>query len=149
MNADEIWVILSSITIGTVVEWCIILGCIISAVCAGAIKLYKVFQKYTDVKEDNEKLKSLVEKHDKRLDNMESSLHNIEAMLNEQKDVNFRQLKYDITHICDYAIRNKCISPAKLKNLEELYEEYVQIFHGNGYIKTMVEKVELLDMRDE
>ena len=149
MSADEIWHLLSGITIGTVVEWCIVLGCIISAICAGAIKLYQLFQKYTDVKTVNEELKQLVHKHDKRLDNMEQCLINIEDMLNEQKDVNFRQLKYDITHICDEAIRNQCISPAKLKNLEELYEEYIQIFHGNGWVKIMVEKVRALELHDE
>ena len=36
------------------------------------------------------------------------------------------------------------ISINKLRSLEEMYEEYVEIFHGNGYVKTLMERVRKL-----
>ena len=36
------------------------------------------------------------------------------------------------------------ISINKLRSLEEMYDEYVKIFHGNGYVKTLVIRVRKL-----
>lgn len=146
MNVDEIWNLLSGITIGSIVEWCIVLGCIISTICAGAIKLYKVFHKYTDMKDENNELKQLVQKHDRCLNNIETCLKNIQNSLSEQKEVNLKQVRSTIVHICDEAIANNTITAGKLKSLEELYEEYVTLFHGNGYIKVLVDRVRELQI---
>ena len=47
----------------------------------------------------------------------------------------------NITGVCEEALEKGEISSSKLNSLEEMYEEYVDIFHGNGYVKTLITKV--------
>jgi len=98
-DTQSVWEFLSGIPIGTIVAWVIVICAIISALCAGTIKLYKIFTKYKEAKDKDEKQQNL--------DKGEISIN-------------------------------------KLRSLEEMYDEYVEIFHGNGYVKTLVTRVRKL-----
>ena len=74
-------------------------------------------------------------------------LANIKDALDVQKEVNLKQVRYQIVHTCDDAINAGYITAGKLKSVEELYDEYTGIFHGNGYVKTLMEKTRELDIR--
>ena len=71
-------------------------------------------------------------------------MKDIKKSLDEQKEVNLKQVRYNIVHACDDAISAGAISAGKLRSIEEMYEEYTSIFHGNGYVKTMVLKARQL-----
>lgn len=141
MDTNSVWDLLSSIPIGTVVAWIVVIFAIITAICTGTIKLYKVFTKYKKIKDENEEQKKLLEEHGNVLKEVNDSLKTIKESLDEQKEVNLKQIRYTIVHTCDEAIHDGEISAGKLRSLEEMYEEYVEIFHGNGYVKTLVKKV--------
>jgi hypothetical protein len=64
--------------------------------------------------------------------------------LDEQKEVNLKQIRHTIVHTCEDALEKGEISINKLRSLEEMYDEYVDIFHGNGYVKTLVMRVRKL-----
>lgn len=141
MDTQSIWDLLSSIPIGTVVAWVVVICAIISALCAGTIKLYKAFEKYKEVKDKNEKQEKIIEVHEKTIEEIGKALTEIKKSLDEQKEVNLKQIRHTIVHTCEDALDKGEISINKLRSLEEIYDEYIEIFHGNGYVKTLVARV--------
>ena len=144
MDTQAVWGLLAQLPVGTLVSWGIVIIAIATAIVAGVTKLYKGFTKYKEYKEKNENLEETLKEHDATLAEINDSLKKITLSLEEQKEVNFRQIRYAIAHTCDDAIAAKCISAGKLRSLEEMYEEYQDVFHGNGYIKTLMIKVRKL-----
>ena len=144
MDTKSIWDLLSSIPIGTIVAWIVVICAIITVLCTGAIKLYKVFTKYKEMKDKDLKQTEVIINHDNTLREIEKSLQSINKSLEEQKEVNLKQIRHTIVHTCEEALEKGEISINKLRSLEEMYEEYVEIFHGNGYVKTLMERVRKL-----
>lgn len=140
MDTQPIWDSLSSISIGEIMAWIVVACTIISALCAVTIKLYKIFTKYKEMKDREEKQETIIETHDKTLSEIKDSLEEIKKSLVEQKDVNLRQTRHTIVHTCEECLERGEISINKLRSLEEMYSEYVEVFHGNGYVKTLVER---------
>lgn len=135
---------LSSITVGQIIAWFSVLTAIITAICTGTIKMYKLFTKYREAKDRNEKQDEIIKSHDATLKEIDATLQEIRKSLDEQKDVNLKQVRHTIVHTCEDSIDRGEISINKLRSLEEMYEEYTDVFHGNGYVKTLVEKVRQL-----
>lgn len=144
MDTQPVWESLSSISIGQVVAWIIVICAIISAICAGTIKLYKIFTKYSSIKEKEKKQESIIETHDKTLEEIKDSLQEIKDSLNEQKEVNLKQLRHTIVQTCEECLDKGEISINRLRSLEEMYAEYINIFHANGYVKVLVERTRTL-----
>lgn len=144
MDTQSIWDLLSSIPIGTIMAWIVVIYAIITVLCTGAIKLYKVFTKYKEMKDKDLKQTEVIINHDNTLREIEKSLQSINKSLEEQKEVNLKQIRHTIVHTCEEALEKGEISINKLRSLEEMYEEYVEIFHGNGYVKTLMERVRKL-----
>ena len=141
MDTKSVWDFLSGISVGQIVAWASVLIAIITALCAGTIKLYKVFTKYEEIKRKDREEQKIIENHDAILKKIEDILKDIQASLAEQKEVNLKQIRYTIVHTCEDALEKGEISSSKLNSLEEMYEEYVDIFHGNGYVKALITKV--------
>lgn len=141
MDTQSIWDLLSRIQIGQIVSWGIVIGTILAAICTGTIKIYKIFTRYKEAKDKDENQQRVIESHEKTLKEIGSSLQSIQKALNEQKEVNLKQVRYTIVHTCEEALEKGEISINKLRSLEEMYEEYVDIFHGNGYVKTLMTRV--------
>ena len=135
---------LSSITVGQIIAWFSVITAIITAICTGTIKMYKLFTKYREAKDRHEKQDEIIKSHDATLKEIDATLQVIRKSLEEQKDVNLKQVRHTIVHTCEDALDRGEISINKLRSLEEMYEEYTDVFHGNGYVKTLVEKVRQL-----
>lgn len=144
MDTQPIWDSLSGITIGQIVAWITVILAIISALCAATIKLYKVFTKYKEMKDKEKKQETIIKTHDKTLNEIKDSLQEIKQSLIEQKEVNLKQTRHTIVHTCEDCLEKGEISINKLRSLEEMYSEYVDVFHGNGYVKTLVERTRAL-----
>ena len=141
MDTKSVWDLLSSIPIGTIVAWIAVIFAIIAALCTGTIKLYKIFTKYKEMKDKDNKQTEIIKSHENTLSEIEKSLQAISKSLEEQKEVNLKQIRHTIVHTCEDALEKGEISINKLRSLEEMYDEYVEIFHGNGYVKTLVSRV--------
>lgn len=146
MDEKSIWILLSSIPVGTIIAWITVIGVIIATLCTGTIKLYKIFVKYKKTKDKDEEQTKIIKDHDKTLKLIEESLKSISLSLDEQKEVNLKQIRHTIVHTCEDALEKGEISINKLRSLEEMYEEYVGIFHGNGYVKTLITRVRKLNI---
>lgn len=144
MDTKPIWELLSGIPIGTIVAWVLVILAIIAALCTGTIKLYRIFTKYEEAKDKEQKQEKIIESHDKTLRDIDGTLKEIKKSLDEQKEVNLKQIRHTIVHTCEDALDKGEISINKLRSLEEMYNEYVEIFHGNGYVKTLVTRVRRL-----
>lgn len=144
MDTQPVWDSLSGFSVGQVVAWIVVIGAILSALCAGTIKFYKVFTKYRDRKDKEQKQETIIETHDKTLTEIKDSLQDIKNSLNEQKDVNLKQLRHTIVQTCEDCLEKGEISINRLRSLEEMYSEYVDVFHANGYVKILVERVRTL-----
>ena len=141
MDTAPVWETILNVPVGRFVAWVVVIATIVAAIVAGTIKLYKFFNKVRDLKEHDEEKSKLLMEHDKTMRDIDERLGKIQAALDVQREVNLKQVRYQIVHTCDDAISEGSISAGKLRSLEELYEEYTRIFCGNGYVKTLVKKV--------
>ena len=141
MNTNEVWDILSNLSIGTVVAWISVICAIIAAICTAAIKLYNIFEKYKKSKDKTAKQEEVIAQHNEAFAEIRAQLKSISEALNEQKEVNLKQGRHTIVHTCEDALERGEMSTNKLQSLEEMYEEYTDLFHGNGYVKTLMTRV--------
>lgn len=144
MDTKSVWDLLSSISIGTAIAWITVVFAIIAFISTGTVKTYQLFEKYKKAKDKNENQETVIQSHDNTLKEIEKALLEIKDSLNEQKEVNLKQIRHTIVHTCEESLEKGEISINKLRSLEEMYEEYVEVFHGNGYVKTLVYKVRKL-----
>lgn len=144
MDTASVWSTLSGITIGSLVAWCVVVVVIITTIVKGVIKLYTFFDKYKQLKEENANQSKLIKEHDETLKSINESLAKINKRLDEQSDVNLKQVRHTIVHTCYDAIAAGEIQIGKLKSLEEMFDEYLNVFHGNGYVRSLVERVRKL-----
>ena len=144
MDTTSVWSTLSGITIGSLVAWCVVIVVIITTIVKGVMKLYTFFDKYKQLKEENTNQSKLIKEHDETLKSINESLAKINKRLDEQSDVNLKQVRHTIVHTCYDAIAAGEIQVGKLKSLEEMFDEYLNVFHGNGYVKSLVERVRKL-----
>jgi len=144
MDAGSAWEELANINVGTVIAWGIVIVSIIAVVIKGITKLYEIFSKYKQLKEDNEKQSELLKAHDETLKQINDSLKHINKRLDEQNEVNLKQIRHTIVNSCYEALKAGEIQIGKFKSIEEMFQEYTDVFHGNGYVKRLVNQVEEL-----
>lgn len=140
METNDVIKLLSSIPVGTIIAWIVVISGIIGTLSYGIIKLYKMFEKSKSIKDENDSFKSLVKKHDSQLTDILTSLKSITETLEEQKKTDLKKMRHSIVRAGEEAISNNYITIRQLKALEEMYEEYTNK-HGNGYVKTLMVKV--------
>lgn len=144
MNTKPIWEFLFSLNLGSVVAWISVICAIITAFFIGLVKIYKVFLKYQTAMNQNIEFKKMVTEHDKKFEKLDEVLSNIKKSLDEQKEVNLKQIRHTIVHDCNEALDKGSISASKFKSLQEMYEEYVTVFHGNWYVSSLMKRVECI-----
>ena len=143
-DTQTIWQFLYGIPIGQIVSWLIVIGAIMSSVCGITIKAYKIFEKYKEAKEKDERQQKIIESHDETLKNISSALNEIKTSLEIQKDVNLKQIRHTLVSACEEALNKGEITTNGMRSLEEIYDEYVKVFNGNGYVKTLMLRVRKL-----
>ena len=136
----SVWEVLAQVPIGTVFAWGAVIIAVVSATVKGIMKLDGYFTKIRKLKEENEKLASMVKEHDQTLKQINSSLEEIKASLRDQKEFDLHIVRNEIITICHEALDAGEIIFEKHKSLEELFEEYTRKFHGNGYVADLVRR---------
>ena len=132
---------LSRVPVGTIIAWVVVVAGILASVSALTVKLYKAFSKYKEKADEYEEQKRELKEHSEAFIGMSKILEDIQAQMKEQVEVNKNQIKHSIVLACDKAISEGQISAGALKSLMELFSEYTDVFHGNGYVKALVDKV--------
>lgn len=144
MTGTIAWNYLANLPMEEVVAWVIVVAAIVGGIIAGGKRLYKLFEAYKNMTQANKDLKDKVNQHDDTLKDIYQSLRSIQTSLQEQKDVNMRQLRSSIVQICEMAIKAKNITLTQNKMLQELFDEYKTVFNGDGWIEALVQRVRKL-----
>lgn len=146
MDTQSVWDVLSAIPIGTIVAWVVVIFAIITAICTAAVKLYKVFTKYKELKDRNEKQVAQIERHEELLKDIQSSLDSIQKTISEEKEVQGRGLRHDITKRCNKAIEDGHITLSMLKSIDEMFDDYDKVYKQNHWVHQLVDKVHTLNI---
>lgn len=146
-DTKTIWDFLATIPVGTFAGWVVVIVAMISAIVGATIKLYKVFEKYHKISAENERREKLMNEYGEAIKKINASLDDVKKSLDEQRGVNLKQIRHEIVRTCDEAMLANYITASAFKSLEELYEEYQDVFGGNGYVKQLVAKVRQLPIR--
>lgn len=144
MTSKEVWEVLSSIPAGTIAAWITVFVAIIGSISAVTVQLYKFFLRYKQLKDEDKRQKDLLQKHDDTIKRIDETLAEFRKSLSEQRNINLKQIRHTIVHTCDEALCAGEITAGKLRSLEEMYEEYTDVFNGNGYAKGLVMRVRKL-----
>lgn len=142
-----IWSLLSSISTADFLRFLLAVGAILASTAGLAVKLYKLFDKTRRIQEENAEYKQLVQAHSDAIGEIEQTLLEIKQLNERQNEVNLKQIRHSIVRASEEAISDGFISANRLKALEELFETYEELFHGNGYVKTLMKKVRVLEVR--
>lgn len=148
MESQDIIQQLSAVPIGTIVAWITVLAGIIGVVSTGTIKLYKIFEKAHETKEENEEFKKLVKGHEEEIKSIKEILLDIQNKLDENDRLELKNLRHKIVRAAEEYIASGRITIRQLKALEELFEEYHKR-NGNSYVSTLMNKVRLLPVIGE
>ena len=146
MDTQSVWDVLSAIPIGTIVAWVVVILAIITAICTAAVKLYKVFSKYKELKDRNEKQIAQIQQHEELLKEINSVLESIKKTIMEEKEVQGRRLRHDITKRCNRAIEDGHITLSMLKSIDEMFEDYDKVYKQNHWVHQLVDKVHTLNI---
>ena len=146
MKTNDVVAILSSIPIGTIIAWITVIGGILTGICAGTIKLYKLFEKTHEMKEENEEFIRLVKSHDEQLLAIKQSIDVIQDTLDRREKSEIKRLRYSLIRAMEEYVSKGEITIRQLMSLEESFEDYHN-HNGNGYVTTMMRKVRALPVK--
>ena len=141
METASVWKILSDIKIGTLFAWCVVIIVIITTIIKGVKSAYAFITKYNDLKEINERQSKMLEEHEQTFREINERLGKISKSLDEQKEINLKYTRHIIVDACHDAITARGIQIERLASLEEMYDEYVNVFNGNSYVSGLVKRV--------
>ena len=96
MNTDDVINILSSISIGTIISWIMVIASIIGSIGFLCIKVYKAFEKSQQIKDENDLFKNMVKDHDTQLKTIIEKLDNISLSMEGQNRLNLKNLRHSI-----------------------------------------------------
>lgn len=149
METNVVWELLSNLSVGTVMAWILGICAIIAVLCTGTIKLYKLFSKYKQLKDEDIRQHDLLAEHEKILNEIKESIKRIEEANEMQKEVDLKVIRHLIVNSCEEALAHGFITENQLKALEEMFEEYTHVFNGNGYVKGLMIRVRKLMLGGE
>ena len=147
METQSVVELLASIPIGTIVSWVIVVSGIITSIVMGTIKMYKMFEKTHELKEENIEFRNMVVSHDEQLKAISEKLSTIQSCLDLREKAELKKMRYSIVRAGEEYVSLQKITIRQLKSLEEMFEEYHDK-HGNGYVTTLMRKVRALPVID-
>ena len=153
MDHTEVINTISQIPVGTIVAWGGVIIGLIVAITAGIVRLYKVFGKFKKEQDAHDQHVQLLLKHEEVLDEIHDDIKKVAEKIDTEADVHMRSLKHTITSKCNRAIKDGEILMSELRSIEEIYDDYSNIYHGNSWAHVLVEKARKLpiiyDLDDE
>ena len=144
MDTKSIIQILCEIPVGTLIAWIAVIGGIVTSIVVGTIKLYKLFEKTHELKEENLEFRNMVKNHDEQLKLIDNKLTCIQANLAKRDEADLKSMRYSIVCAGEEYVSKGSITIRQLRALEEMFEQYHDKCGGNGYATTLMRKVRTL-----
>lgn len=142
MDTQNIWSILSGIRIGTIVSWLIVIGAIIAAISATAIKIFKMYDLYLSEKKQKEELIEKTKEHEETDKIILSRLDAIQNELDEQRDTKIKELRHQLVMSGEAALVRGCMTIREWRSFSELFVMYTEKYKQNTYVQSLYERVE-------
>ena len=166
VNANEAWEVVKEVPIGTIVAWAAFVIAIISACVVGVTKLYKLFEKSHDLKHSGLEVRDMVTKHeslmnkmDKQLDEIKTTIKKVEehedtlskfgnqlteikTILNKQEEADIKKMRHSIIKSGEEALLKGTMTIREYKSLCELYDIYHNEKKANGYVTSLMKKID-------
>lgn len=151
-DAKSIWEMLGAIPIGTIVLWFGIAATIVGCISAAAIKLFKYYDRFKNVKDEKEQLKSTVTELNESIGEIRNEIKALVKKQEEQEMTTILDLRYTLVTAGERARRHGKITSRELAIFMEQYDRYENVYHQNSYVHTLkeiVEKLPVVDFWDE
>lgn len=136
--------IVNSLTVGQIVAWVSLLSAIIGGIVWVTIRLYKIFEKYHDLKAKNRKQEETLATHEEALKSMNLTLETLMQKQDIQLEVMLKQISHEIVLSCETALTSGSITFDGLESLTGLYEIYHNVYKRNSYVTALMDRVNAL-----
>lgn len=153
MEAETILEWLSGISVGSIIAVCTA----VSVVCVGVwkivSKILQLYERYTEIKEDREQMKQRLISSEQEITEMKSQfseaisgitqqLTDIKQALDEQRGTKIKELRHSITIAGEAALARGEMTVREYTSLHEMVNEYVNVYHQNWYVESLIAKVD-------
>lgn len=134
--------VLASIPIGVIIKWIALVTGVIGAFCAGAIKTYKVFEKYKSIKDEKENLETTVHEHDEKINELSNKIDLVLEKLESQDVTTMKNLRRELVKDGEQYLIDKKMTIRAWRSWMEMYNEYHDKYKQNSYVETLKNKLE-------
>lgn len=153
MDTETVLDWLSHISVGTVIAVVTAGGAIGIGIWKIVSAIIRLYDSYTEVREERDKLKQKVEDHDQEITDIKGQfsdaineitrqLSEIKSALDEQRETKIKELRHQITVAAETALANTTMTVREWTSLHEMVDEYVNKYHQNWYVKPLIAKVD-------
>lgn len=143
MTQSDVLSFLSSVSVGTIVAWVVVISAIVTTVLSLLKKLYGSFKKAYLKQEAEESLREKVKSHDSKLAAISDQLVVIAASLDRQEQSELKRLRHSIVRACEEALNKGSMTVREYASVAELYADYHDgRFHENSYVSSLMRKVD-------
>lgn len=153
MDAESILAWLSNLSVGTVVAATTTAGIVGVGAWKTVSTVIRLYESYTDIREERDLLKQKVEEHDRELENVKGQfagaivgitqqLSEIKSALDEQRETKIKELRHQITVAAEKALAQGSMTVREWTSLHEMVDEYINKYHQNWYVKPLIAKVD-------
>lgn len=146
MTQKDVVQTLSSLDVGTVIAWVVVLAALGATIFSVVRKLYDLVARMYCKKAKEDEVKAMVKDHDAKLESINATLLCIQDMLHKQDEYTLKSMRYDIVRACEEAILRGSITIREYASLQEMYDEYHEKRHGNGYVSSLMKKLEKIEI---
>lgn len=153
MDSSTLLQRLSEISIGSIIA--VITA--ISVICVGCrkiiSKMIKIYDGYTNVREERDQVKHKVDENSIAIDELKSQfsgsmsevkeqLNAITAALDEQRGTKITELRHSITVTAEAALAKGEMTVREYTSLHEMVDKYLHVYNQNWYVESLIKKVD-------
>lgn len=153
MDTESILAWLSNLSVGTIVATTTTAGIVGVGARKAVSTVIRLYESYTEIREERDLLKQKVEEHDRELENVKGQfagaivgitqqLSEIKFALDEQRETKIKELRHQITVAAETALAQGSMTVREWTSLHEIVDEYINKYHQNWYVKPLIAKVD-------
>lgn len=145
---NDVIIALSTVSAGTVLKWILICGAIIGAIVTASVKCYKMFEKVRQYENKRDEHEEFIKQTKEDLSDLKAKYIELTDFVKTTREESNRidqiKLRHSIVRSCEEAINNGTITFDALRSIDELYEVYHDVLHGNSYAADLVNMIHTL-----
>ena len=138
MKMSEIIEALNCISVGDVLKWIMIIATLVTALAAVSVRCYKLSGKYWKAKSCAADKDKTIEDHTESIKSVKEDIKQLVEFNLKMVEVNKIITRNSIVRICNESLDVGYIDSIQLQALEDSYDMYQNVLHGNSYVSALV-----------